>query len=156
MSCVGSTLPSGIKCGSFTVNPVTPTSAGVSSDLTVNVGSSVAAGSNSFDVTGNPLGATTTLTTVSITVTVVTGQSDFFLSASSTSVTVMGESSLCEGSSTLCDDEASTTVTVTSLNSFTGSVRLRFSVSPADGTLTAYCRARAVFVKADGTSKTRS
>ena len=155
LSCVGSSLPAGITCGSFTVNPVTPTSAGASSDLKINVGSSVAAGSYSFDVTGNPLGATTTPTSVSITVTVVTGQPDFVLSASSTSLTVMGESSLCEGSSTLCDDEASTTVTVTSLNGFAGSVRLRFSVNPTEGTLTAYCSARAVFVKADGTSKTR-
>src|SRR5881396_3955457 len=67
LSCSG--LPSGITCGSFTVNPVTPTTAGTTSVLTINVASSVAAGPYSFMVTGSPLGATTTPTTVSVTVT---------------------------------------------------------------------------------------
>ncbi|HTD19280.1 MAG TPA: Calx-beta domain-containing protein, partial [Ktedonobacteraceae bacterium] len=68
LSCSG--LPAGITCGAFTVNPVTPTLAGATSVLTINVGASVAAGSYSFTVTGSPLGATTTPTTVSVTVTV--------------------------------------------------------------------------------------
>src|SRR5207249_637489 len=42
----------------------------------------------------------------------VSGQRDFTISASPTSVTVTGESPLCEGSSTLCDDEAMTTLTL--------------------------------------------
>jgi len=63
LSCSG--LPSGITCGSFTVNPVTPTG---SSGLTVNVASSVAPGSYSFTVTGSPLGATTTSTRVTVNV----------------------------------------------------------------------------------------
>ena len=40
---------------------------------------------------------------------------DFTISARSTSLTVGGESSLCEGASTICDDEVSTRITVTSL-----------------------------------------
>ena len=69
LSCVSSSLPTGITCGSFTLNPVTPTG---SSGLTVNVASSVAAGPHSFMVTGSPLGATTTPTTVAVTVTAIT------------------------------------------------------------------------------------
>src|SRR5256885_2144983 len=68
LSCSG--LPAGVTCGAFTVNPVTPTLAGSTSVLTINVAASVAAGSYSFTVTGSPLGATTTPTTVSLTVTV--------------------------------------------------------------------------------------
>src|SRR3989441_716915 len=69
LSCVSSSLPVGVTCGSFTVNPVTPTAAGATSVLTINVASSVALGPYSFMVTGSPLGATTTPTSISLTVT---------------------------------------------------------------------------------------
>ena len=69
LSCVSSSLPSGISCASFTVNPVTTSSPGATSDLKVIAASSIDAGSYSFQVTGSPLGATTTPTTVSVTVT---------------------------------------------------------------------------------------
>src|SRR5437870_5174130 len=70
LSCVGSSLPSGITCGSFTVNPVTSTTAGATSGLTVSVASSVSAGSYSFTVTGTPAGATASAATTTVTVNV--------------------------------------------------------------------------------------
>jgi DNA-binding beta-propeller fold protein YncE len=69
LSCVSSSLPSGVTCGSFNTNPVTPSSSGATSRLTVGVGSPVATGHYSFQVTGSPLGATTSQTTVSLVVT---------------------------------------------------------------------------------------
>src|SRR5207237_9261094 len=62
---------------SFTLNPVTPTG---SSGLTVNVASSVAAGPHSFMVTGSPLGATTTPTTIAIADTCIPLTLDYSLS----------------------------------------------------------------------------
>src|SRR3989475_8856806 len=46
LSCSG--LPAGVTCGAFTVNPVTPTLAGSTSVLTINVAASVASRSYSF------------------------------------------------------------------------------------------------------------
>src|SRR5207244_300574 len=66
LSCVSSSLPTGITCGSFTLNPVSPTA--LRGALPI-FASSVAAGPHSFMVTGSPLGATTTPTTVAVTVT---------------------------------------------------------------------------------------
>jgi nitrous oxidase accessory protein NosD len=68
MSCSG--LPSGITCGTFTVNPVTPTLTGAASGLTVNVASSVVAGSYNFIVTSSPTGATASGATTTVAVTV--------------------------------------------------------------------------------------
>lgn len=65
LSCVGGTLPAGFTCNSFTNNPGTPT---FSSVLSFTVAISVNPGSYSFNVTGSPLGATTTPTKVSVTV----------------------------------------------------------------------------------------
>src|SRR5207247_7051491 len=53
LSCSG--LPSGITCGSFTVNPLPPPG---TSDSTINVSSSFGAGPHTFMVTGSPVGAT--------------------------------------------------------------------------------------------------
>src|SRR5207249_326339 len=75
-----------------------------------------------------------------VSVSPITGQRDFTISASPTSITLVGESPLCEGGSTLCDDEGSTTITLTSINGFNGTVRLARSVSPRNGLLTVYCR----------------
>jgi len=85
----------------------------------------------------------------------VSGQRDFTISASPTSVTVTGESPLCEGSSTLCDDEAMTTLTLTSVNGFNGTVRFLRSVSPANGLLTVYCRPGAIQLKPGATVTVR-
>src|SRR5438067_1370925 len=56
LSCSG--LPSGITCGSFTVNPVTPTTAGATSVLTIKVASALAVGPHRFGLTGSPVCAT--------------------------------------------------------------------------------------------------
>src|SRR5205807_739018 len=74
-----SSLPTGITCGSFTLNPVTPTG---SSGLTVNVASSVAAGTRRLMVTGSLLGSTTIPTTVAVTVTAIPPAFDYSLSNS--------------------------------------------------------------------------
>src|SRR5207249_4553957 len=85
----------------------------------------------------------------------VTGQKDFTISARPTSITLVGESPLCEGASTLCDDEASTTITLTSINGFDGTVRLARSVSPRNGLLTVYCRQGATPLMPGATVKIR-
>src|SRR5437016_7068778 len=72
LSCVGSSLPSGITCGSFTVNPVTSTTAGATSGLTVSVASSVTPGSYLFTVTGSPARANASASTTTVTVNVST------------------------------------------------------------------------------------
>src|SRR5437667_375373 len=94
-------------------------------------------------------------TSGSITVTAVTGQNDFTISASPTSLNVVGESALCEGGSTLCDDEGSTTITLTSINGFDGAIRLARSVSPRNGSLTVYCRPAATQLMPGATVKIR-
>src|SRR5207245_11355315 len=87
LSC--SALPPGITCGSFSVNPVTPTG---SSGLMVSVASSVLPGSYSFMVNGSPAGATASAstTTVSLTVTPVSSKTPTTLniSCSASSITV--------------------------------------------------------------------
>jgi PKD repeat protein len=79
-----------------------------------------------------------------VSVSPVTGQPDFTISANPTSLTMSGESPLCEGSSTLCDDEAGTTITLTSVNGFDGTVRLARSVLTLGGKVTLYCRPSAI------------
>jgi hypothetical protein len=54
----------------FTVNPVTPTMAGATSDLNINVSPSLAPGTYSFQVTGSPVGATASGATTTITLNV--------------------------------------------------------------------------------------
>jgi hypothetical protein len=66
LSCSG--LPSGVTCAAFGGNPVTPTSTGATSSLFIAIASSVPPSSYSFQVTGSPLGATTTPTNVTVTV----------------------------------------------------------------------------------------
>src|SRR3989442_582474 len=79
LSC--SSLPTGITCDSFNVNPVTPTG---SSGLTVSVPSSVSPGAYSFMVNGSPAGATASAstTTVSLTVTPVSSKTTTTLNIS--------------------------------------------------------------------------
>jgi hypothetical protein len=72
LSCSG--LPSGITCGSFTNNPVDPSSSGATSSLSINVASSVAAGPYTFQVAGNPVGATTSAATTTINLTVTSSK----------------------------------------------------------------------------------
>jgi YVTN family beta-propeller protein len=119
LSCLDSSLPSGISCTSFTVNPVTLSSPGGTSDLKITVASSVAAGSYGFQVTGSPLGATTTPTTVSVSVTGPPSPTlEYTLSVNPTIATIV------VGSST------SATVTATLTSSTAQPVILLLSVSP--------------------------
>src|SRR5439155_756601 len=67
LSCV-TPLPSGITCTSFSPASVRSEERRVGKVLTFLVAPSVAAGSYSVMVTGSPLGATTTATTVAVTV----------------------------------------------------------------------------------------
>jgi len=113
LSCV-SPFPTGITCGSFSVNPVTPTASGAISNLPISVASSVFPGSYTLQVTGTPAGTTVSAatTTVSVTVVTVTAGPDFALAASPTSVTF---SVGVAGTSTIIVDP---------LNGFTGDVSL--------------------------------
>src|SRR5438445_750381 len=72
LSCSG--LPTGITCGSFTNNPVNPTSSGATSSLSINVASSTAPGPYTFQVAGNPAGVTTSAATTTISLTVTSSK----------------------------------------------------------------------------------
>ena len=110
----------------------------------------------SFTVTLNVTDSSSPALTQSIShVVVVTqpsGKPDFTISAGATSLTVGGESPLCEGGSTICDDEVSTAITVTSLNGFKGSIHLKGSSSAGGERLTVYCRPRSILVLPGGTA----
>jgi ABC-type transport system involved in multi-copper enzyme maturation permease subunit len=67
LSCV-TPLPSGIHCASFNPPSVTPSSTGATSTLTISVASSVVPGSQHVQVSGSPLGSTTTATSISVTI----------------------------------------------------------------------------------------
>ena len=114
LSCVSSSLPTGITCGSFSVNPVTPIASGATSSLPISIASSLAPGSYTLQVTGTPAGTTVSAATtiVSVTVVTLTAGPDFTLTASPTSVTV---------SVGVAD---TSTITVGPLNGFTGDVSL--------------------------------
>ena len=114
LSCVSSSLPTGITCGSFSVNPVTPIASGATSSLPISIASSLAPGSYTLQVTGTPAGTTVSAATtiVSVTVVTLTASPDFTLTASPTSVTV---------SVGVAD---TSTITVGPLNGFTGDVSL--------------------------------
>jgi len=88
-------------------------------------------------------------------VSVISTTADFRISPSPTSLTVVGESSLCEGRSIVCEDEASTSIGVSGVNGFMGNVRLTASVSPGDGSLIVYCRPPSILVKPGETSNAK-
>ncbi len=81
LSCIAATLPMDASC-SFTPPMVTPARPAVSSLLTITTTTSTPAGSYNVQVTGNPLGPTTTNTIVTFNV------ADFQISASPPSVSV--------------------------------------------------------------------
>src|SRR5438552_1839482 len=156
---VGSTSSCAVTVADTTAPENTPTGSVslVSSDNsvgTVDASCTLTSGSCTVTFTGVDAGTATVTATYrgdsthngsigasgSITVTAVTGQNDFTIPASPTSLYVAGEAALCEGWSTLCDDEGSTTITLTSINGFDGAIRLARSVSPRNGLLTVYCR----------------
>ncbi len=120
LSCVSSSLPTGITCGSFSVNPVTPIASGATSNLPISVASSLAPGSYTLQVTGTPAGTTVSAATTNVSVTVVTltAGPDFTLTASPTSVTVS------------VGVAATSTITVGPLNGFTGDLSLTSDNAP--------------------------
>src|SRR3989441_8790735 len=127
LSCVSSSLPAGVTCGSFTVNPVTPTAAGATSVLTINVASSVALGPYSFMVTGSPLGATTTPTSISLT---VTGKDNTSTSVGSVSCNIALGGTSCTASVT-----ATVADTTTPSNAPTGTVTFTLTAGTTGGSL---------------------
>src|SRR3989441_7473513 len=127
LSCVSSSLPAGVTCGSFTVNPVTPTAAGATSVLTINVASSVALGPYSFMVTGSPLGATTTPTSISLT---VTGKDNTSTSVGNVSCNIALGGTSCTASVT-----ATVADTTTPSNAPTGTVTFTLTAGTTGGSL---------------------
>lgn len=106
-----STLPTGVTAN-FNPNP-----SGTTSTLTFTVGASAATGTTSVTVTGMS-GSITTTTMVSLTV-VAAGSQNFTLSAKPSSVSVT------QGHS------ATSTITITPVNGFSGSVTLSTSALPS-------------------------
>ena len=104
LSCA-TPLPAGVSC-SFATNPVTPTG---SSLLTISTSALTPTGAFTLTVNGSPLGASTASTTVSVT---VTPAPDFTIAASPTSV------------SATVGVPATSTITISPLNGFTGDVAL--------------------------------
>ncbi len=128
-------LPSGVTA-SFSTNPVTPPANGsTTSVLTLTASSTATAGTATVTITGVS-GSITQTTTIALTVT--SGAKNFTLSLSPSSFTID------EGGS------VSTTLTITSVNSFSGSVDLSVNEFPTDVSATA--SANPVKVSAGGTS----
>src|SRR2546422_75997 len=133
LSCVSSSLPAGVTCGSFTVNPVTPTAAGATSVLTINVASSVALGPYSFMVTGSPLGATTTPTSISLTVTAAQPHATATTVSCSPSSVQVGSQTTC--TATVTDTSSSGATAPTGTVGFTSNSTGTFSPTSATCTL---------------------
>lgn len=117
-------LPSGVTA-SFSTNPVTPPANGsATSVLTLTASSTAAVGTATVTITGTS-GSTTHSTTISLTVNASSGTKNFTLSLSPSSFTVAERGSV------------STTLTVTSVNGFSGSVQLSVSGFPSGVSATA-------------------
>ncbi len=116
-------LPSGVTAA-FSTNPVTPPANGsATSTLTLTASSSATVGTATVTITGTS-GSTTNSTTISLTVT-STGTKNFTMSLSPSSFTI--------------DDgnTVGTTLTITSVNGFSGSVDLSVNEFPTDVSATA-------------------
>jgi subtilase family serine protease len=130
-------LPSGVTA-SFATNPVTPPANGsATSVLTLTASSSAAVGTATVTITGTS-GSTTHSTTITLTVNASSGTKNFTLSLSPSSFTVDERGSV------------STTLTVTSVNGFSGSVDLSVNEFPSGVSATA--SANPVSVPANGTA----
>ena len=117
-------LPSGVTA-TFSTNPVTPPANGsATSVLTLTASSSATVGTATVTITGTS-GSTTHSTTISLTVNSTSGTKNFTLSLSPSSFTVD------EGGN------ASTTLTVTSLNGFHSAVELSVNEFPSGVSATA-------------------
>lgn len=117
-------LPSGVTA-TFSTNPVTPPANGsASSTLTLTASASAATGAATVTITGTS-GSTTHSTTIALTVNSSSGTPNFTLSLSPSSFTID------EGRS------VSTTLTVTSVNSFHSAVTLSVNEFPSGVSATA-------------------
>jgi subtilase family serine protease len=117
-------LPSGVTA-TFSTNPVTPPANGsATSTLTLTASSSATVGAATVTITGTS-GSTTHSTTIALTVNASTGTKNFTMSLSPSSFTV--------------DDgrTVSTTLTLTSVNGFSGSVELSVNEFPSGVSATA-------------------
>jgi kumamolisin len=130
-------LPSGVTAA-FSTNPVTPPANGsATSTLTLTVSSTAAAGTSTITITGTS-GSTSHSTTISLTVT-SSGTANFTMSLSPSSFTVDDGSTV------------GTTLTLTSVNGFHGSVTLSVNEFPTDVSATA--SSNPVTVPANGSVK---
>ena len=117
-------LPSGVTA-SFSANPVTPPANGsATSVLTLTASSTAAVGTATVTITGTS-GSTTHSTTISLTLNSSSGTKNFTMSLSPASFTIV------EGGRT------STTLTISSVNGFSGSVELSVSGFPSGVSATA-------------------
>jgi subtilase family serine protease len=130
-------LPSGVTA-TFSTNPVTPPANGsATSTLTLTASSSATVGTATITITGTS-GSTSHSTTISLTVT-SSGTANFTMSLSPSSFT------LDDGST------VGTTLTITSVNGFHGSVTLSVNEFPTDVSATA--SSNPVSVPANGSVK---
>jgi subtilase family serine protease len=130
-------LPSGVTA-TFSTNPVTPAANGTAtSTLTLTASASATVGAATVTITGTS-GSTTHSTTVALTVNASSGTKNFTLSLSPSSFTIDDNGSI------------STTLTISSVNSFSGSVDLSVNEFPTDVSATA--SANPVRVSAGGTA----
>ena len=130
-------LPSGVTA-SFATNPVTPPANGTATSvLTLTASSSATVGTATVTITGTS-GSTSHSTTISLTVNASSGTKNFTLSLSPSSFTVD------EGRT------VGTTLTITSVNGFSGSVDLSVNEFPSGVSATA--SSNPVSVPANGTA----
>jgi subtilase family serine protease len=117
-------LPSGVTAA-FSPNPVTPPANGsTNSTLTLTASASATVGTATVTITGTS-GSTTHSTTITLTVNASTGTKNFTMSLSPSSFNII------QGGRT------STTLTLTSVNGFTGSVELSVNTFPSGVSATA-------------------
>jgi subtilase family serine protease len=130
-------LPSGVTAA-FSTNPVTPAANGsATSTLTLTASSSATVGTATVTITGTS-GSTTHSTTISLTVS-STGTKNFALSLSPSSFTIDERGTV------------GTTLTITSVDGFSGSVELSVNEFPSGVSATA--SSNPVSVSANGTAK---
>jgi uncharacterized membrane protein len=103
-------------CGSFSLSPITitPTSAGATSTLTVATTATVPPGTYTLTITGLPSGTSSASATITLTVTTAPTP-DLTISANPTAV------------SATTDSPATSTITVSAVHGFTGTVTLSIS-----------------------------
>jgi subtilase family serine protease len=117
-------LPSGVTAA-FSPNPVTPPANGsTNSTLTLTASASATVGTATVTITGTS-GSTSHSTTITLTVNASTGTKNFTMSLSPSSFNII------QGGRT------STTLTLTSVNGFTGSVELSVNTFPSGVSATA-------------------